>query len=233
MDVLAIVHGPNVGAGVFADAVRKRGDRLLEWVPSSGVTLPAADAVLVFGGAMNVDEETEHPWLRVELDVLRRVLDARTPVLGVCLGAQLLAQAAGARVGPAREPEVGWLPVELNASASDDPLFASVPKRFEAFQWHYYAFDVPAGATELASSAVCSQAFRLDGSAWGIQFHPEVTHDQVQSWLDEKDDVNVDWAAFEAETERRIDDWNEFGRDLCTAFLDAVSPQKGSDPQGV
>ena len=219
MDVVAIVHGPNVGAGVFADAVRERGDRLLEWIPSTNEELPSADAVLVFGGAMHVDQEAEHPWLRREVDVLRGLLDEQVPILGVCLGAQLLAQAAGARVGPARAPEVGWLPVELTRDAGDDPLFRSVPARFEAFQWHHYAFEVPAGATELARSAVCSQAFRLDGNAWAVQFHPEVTHEQVQSWLDEKDDVDVDWTAFAAETESRIEAWNDFGRKLCASFL--------------
>jgi GMP synthase (glutamine-hydrolysing) len=219
MEVLAIVHGPNVGAGVFADAVSAKGDRLVEWIPSSGDAPTNADAVLVFGGAMHVDHVDEHPWLRTELDVLRGLLESGTPVLGVCLGAQLLAQAAGAHVGPARTPEIGWLPVELTARASDDPLFASLPQRFDAFQWHHYAFDVPPGAKELARSAVCSQAFRLDGNAWGVQFHPEVTHAQVRSWLDEKDDVDLDWEAFAAETELRIDEWNHFGRKLCGAFL--------------
>jgi GMP synthase (glutamine-hydrolysing) len=231
MDVLAIVHGPNVGAGVFADAVRRRGDRLLEWVPSSSADPQRPDAVLVFGGAMHVDQEAEHPWLRVEVDVLRRLLDAGTPVLGVCLGAQLLAQAAGAQVGPAPEPEIGWLPVELTADAREDPVFGSVPERFDAFQWHHYAFDVPAGATELARSTVCSQAFRLDGNAWGVQFHPEVTLEQVESWLDEKDDVDIDWDALAAETERRIDQWNEFGRDLCTTFLEAIVPRARVRPE--
>ncbi len=222
MDVLAIVHGPNVGAGVFGDAVRARGDRLLEWIPASGSEVPQADAVLVFGGAMHVDHVDEHPWLRHEVEALRRVLDSRTPVLGVCLGAQLLAQAAGAHVGPAAAPEIGWLPLELTAQASDDPLFSSAPVRFDAFQWHHYAFDVPSGATELARSAVCAQAFRLDGSAWAVQFHPEVTHAQVQSWLEEKDDVDLDWEELAAETERRIDAWNDFGRNLCAAFLENI-----------
>jgi GMP synthase (glutamine-hydrolysing) len=219
MDVLAIVHGPNVGAGVFADAVRARGDRVVEWIPLSGDDVPHADAVLVFGGAMHVDQGDQHPWLRVEVDVLRRFLDAGTPVLGVCLGAQLIAQAAGADVGPARTPEIGWLPVELTAQAMDDPVFDSVPERFDAFQWHHYAFEVPSGATELARSTVCSQAYRLDGNAWGVQFHPEVTREQVHSWLEEKDDADVDWDAFAAETDRRIGGWNTFGRKLCDAFL--------------
>lgn len=223
MDVLAIVHGPNVGASVFGDAARARGDRLVEWFPTVDDDIPRGDAVLVFGGAMHVDQEAEHPWMRVEVEALRRFLDARTPVMGVCLGAQLLAQAAGAHVGPARTPEIGWVPVELTAPASDDPVFGSLPKRFDTFQWHHYAFDVPPGAAELARSAVCSQAFRLDGTTWGVQFHPEVTHGQVQSWLEEKDDVDVDWDALAAETEHRIADWNAFGRELCTAFLDAVT----------
>jgi GMP synthase (glutamine-hydrolysing) len=222
MDVLAIVHGPNVGAGVFGDAVRAHGDKLVEWFPTFDDDIPTADAVLVFGGAMHVDQEAEHPWLRIEVEALRRFLDAGRPVMGVCLGAQLLAQAAGAHVGPARAPEIGWLPVDLTGSASNDPLFGGLPKRFDAFQWHHYAFDVPPGATELARSAVCSQAFRLDGNTWAVQFHPEVTHAQVQSWLEEKDDVDVEWDALAAETERRIDEWNVFGRELCTAFLDAV-----------
>jgi GMP synthase-like glutamine amidotransferase len=220
MDVLAIVHGPNVGAGVFADAVRARGDRLAHWIPASNSDVPRADAVLVFGGSMHVDHVDEHPWLRAEVDVLRRFLDAGPPVLGVCLGAQLLGQAAGAHVGPATAPEIGWLPVELTDRADDDPLFASLPQRFDAFQWHHYAFDLPAGATELARSAVCSQAYRLDGNAWAVQFHPEVTHAQVRSWLDEKDDVDVDWDALAAETKQRIDAWNEFGRRLCASFLE-------------
>ncbi len=227
MDVLAIVHGPNVGAGVFAEAVHARRDRLLQWIPATGEEPPRADAVLVFGGAMHVDQEDEHPWLRTELEVLRRLLELRTPLLGVCLGAQLVAQAAGAHVGPARNPEIGWLPVELTDGSANDSLFQSVPQRFDAFQWHHYAFDVPRGAVELARSEVCSQAFRLGDNAWGVQFHPEVTREQVHSWFEEKDDVDVDWNAFAAETDRRIEAWNAFGRDLCGAFLATVVPKEG------
>jgi GMP synthase-like glutamine amidotransferase len=224
MDVLAIVHGPNVGAGVFDDVVRTRGDRLLEWIPEMTGDVAKADAVIVLGGAMHVDHVKEHPWLRTEVDALRCFIDSDTPTLGVCLGAQLLAQAAGAHVGPSPAPEVGWLQVELTPEAPDDPVFESVPRHFDAFQWHHYAFDVPTGATELARSDVCSQAFRLGGSAWAVQFHPEVTHEQVRSWIDEKDDVAVDWDALAAETEQRIDEWNQFGRDLCAAFLDVAAP---------
>ena len=112
MDVLAVIHGETVRAGVFADAVEARGHRLEEWSLAWGTSLPrpldAYGAVLVFGGAMHADQEGYHPWLREENLFLQRLLDIRKPALGVCLGAQLLAKAAGAPVGPASEPEIGW-----------------------------------------------------------------------------------------------------------------------------
>jgi GMP synthase-like glutamine amidotransferase len=224
MNVLSIVHGPNVGAEVFADAVRTGGHAHLEWSPQSGMVprLEEAGAVLVFGGSMHVDQEDEHPWLRVEDDLLRRALDAGTPVLGICLGAQLLAKAAGAWVGPAAQPEIGWYPVELTDAAADDSVFSRLPRRFDAFQWHYYAFDVPPGALELARNDACPQAFRVGDRAWGVQFHPEVTLDQVRSWIDDKENVPVDWRALAQETEQHIVEWNELGRTLCGAFLEAA-----------
>jgi GMP synthase (glutamine-hydrolysing) len=95
-----------------------------------------------------------------------------------------------------------------------------LPARFPAFQWHYYAFEVPHGARELARSPVCPQAFRLGESAWGVQFHPEVTREIVASWIAESaGDAPPDLAA---QTDERIDGWVRLGRDLCGAFLDAA-----------
>jgi GMP synthase-like glutamine amidotransferase len=225
MDVLALVHGPLVGPGVFADAVAGRSHRLLEWSPATAPAPPepleSYGAVIVFGGAMHVDQEASHPWLRDEDALLRRMLEAGTPVLGVCLGAQLVAKAAGARVAPAREFEVGWHRVELTAEAADDPVVGRLPREFEAFQWHHYAFDLPDGSEELATSRVCSQAFRLGERAWAVQFHPEVTLAQVRRWLAEKEEVPVDRNALLRETEARIGRWNELGRTLCGAFVEA------------
>jgi len=227
MDVLAVIHGESVRAGVFGDVVRERGHGLEEWSLAWGTPparpIDAYGAVLVFGGAMHADQVGNHPWLREENLFLQKLLDEHKPVLGVCLGAQLLAQAAHAPVGPAREYEIGWFPVELTGAAGDDPVLGRLPQRFDAFQWHYYEHGVPAGGVELARNDVCTQAFRLGDSAWGVQFHPEVTLGQVEKWIEEEGaELPVDAAALLEETRRRIAGWNELGRELCAGFVEAA-----------
>jgi GMP synthase (glutamine-hydrolysing) len=223
MDVLAVIHGEKVRAGVFGDAVAARGHRLEEWSLGWGTPMPrpldAYGAVLVFGGAMHADQEGHHPWLREENFFLQRLLDLRKPVLGICLGSQLLAKAAHAHVGPAREPEIGWYQVELAEDAADDPVLGGMPQRFDAFQWHYYAHGLPAGAVELARNELCTQAFRLGDSAWGVQFHPEVTLAQVESWMQDDEPVPADLLE---QTRALIGGWNELGKTLCDAFVDVA-----------
>ena len=222
MRVLALTHGDNVGPGVFEDAIRSGGHELVEWqVPSRGAPADGADAVIVLGGSMHPDEEERHGWLAPELRYLERELERGTPLLGVCLGSQLIARAAGAEVFRAAEPEIGWLPVERTDAAVADAVGRALPERFEAFQWHHYTHGVPAGAVELARSRLCTQAFRL-GSAWGVQFHPEVRQAQVEAWLAEDPDDVPEPHAFLAATRERITAWNELGRRLCAAFLSAA-----------
>jgi GMP synthase (glutamine-hydrolysing) len=226
MDFLAVIHGESVRSGVFGDVVRERGHGLEEWSLAWDKPLPrpldAYGAVLVFGGAMHADQDDHHPWLREEDMFLQRLLDGHMPVLGICLGAQLLAKAAHAPVYPVEEAEVGWFEVELTAAGTEDPVLGRLPQTFDAFQWHYYAHDVPAGAVELARNRVCTQAFRLGDSAWGVQFHPEVTLHQVQSWIHEEKGLPVDPGALLAETTERIDEWNTLGRELCAGFVDVA-----------
>jgi GMP synthase (glutamine-hydrolysing) len=224
VNVLAVVHGSDVPAGSFGDVVAERGHRLETWVPADAATPPpidAYDAVMVFGGAMHVDQEAHHPWLREEEQYVHALLDRRVPLLGVCLGAQMVAKAAGARVGPADEPEIGWCDVDRKM---DDPVLGILPARFPAFQWHFYAFDVPSGAAELARSRVCPQAFRLGERAWAVQFHPEVTREIVARWAGEApDEVPGGAEALLTETDERIDEWTRLGRGLCGAFLEAAA----------
>ena len=226
MEVLAVIHGESVRSGVFGDVIRERGHGLEEWSLAWGTPPPrpldAYGAVLVFGGAMHADQDNHHPWLREENLFLQRLLDLHIPLLGICLGAQLLAKAAHAPVMPAQEFEIGWFDVELTESGGRDPLLGRMPQTFDAFQWHYYEHGLPAGAVELARNALCTQAFRLGEDAWGVQFHPEVTLAQIESWIGEEDDLPVDAAALLAETRERIGVWNELGRGLCTGFVEAA-----------
>lgn len=223
MRVLAITHGPSVGPGVFDDAVRAAGHELVEHqLPVAGaLDNREADAIVVLGGSMHPDEEERHGWLRPELRYLDEQLERGTPMLGVCLGSQLIARAAGARVFRADEPEIGWLPVEVTAAGASDAVGSSLPSRFDAFQWHHYTHELPDRAVELARSEICLQAYRL-GNAWGVQFHPEVRAEQVESWLAEDPDDVADPAALREATRERIEDWNGLGRRLCAAFLNAI-----------
>lgn len=224
MDVLSIVHPGDAGSELFGPLVRELGHRFDERSFAEG-TPPAPDtydAVLVFGGSMHVDQEEQHPWLCGEAKWLHGLLEGPTPTLGVCLGSQLLAQAAGAWVGPLPVPEIGWSDVELTDAGSADPVLSALPPRFEALQWHHYAHELPQGAVALAHSAASLQGFRLGDTCWGVQFHPEVTEPQVERWIADKSDLPADPERLRAETRERIGGWNELGRRLCRSFLAAA-----------
>ncbi len=155
MRVLCLTHEHDGPAGLFADVVRERGDELLEWNVSQGPPpeVPESfDALVVFGGSMHVDQEDRHPWLTSQHDLMRAALDRGQPLMGVCLGGQLLARVAGAHVGPASRPEIGWFEIELTPEGASDPVVGALPERFEAFEWHSYAFDVPPGGVLLAET---------------------------------------------------------------------------------
>ena len=175
MRILSITHGPTVPGGVFDDVVEAAGHELERWVvPFGGLPQPVSsyDALMVFGGSMHPDQNEQFGWLEREAEVLARALVEGVPVLGVCLGAQMLARAAGAWVGPAPEPEVGWFDIELTAAGLSDPVLGVLAPRTEAFQWHLYTFGIPDGGTELARSKVCTQAFRAARAPGGSSSTP-------------------------------------------------------------
>jgi GMP synthase (glutamine-hydrolysing) len=225
--VLSVIHGTDARTELFGPVVEEAGHELDEWSFGWGTPPPrpldAYDSVLVFGGAMHADHDEHHPWLREETTWLQQLLDRRTPVLGVCLGVQLIARAAGAWVGPlAGGPEIGWYPVELTEAGVADPVLGVLPASFEALQWHHYTYELPVGAVELARSRACTQAFRLGDACWGVQFHPEVTAAQVESWIVDASDPPPDPERVRADTPARIGHWNELGRRLCGAFLETA-----------
>lgn len=142
------------------------------------------DVLVVMGGPMSVNDETEFPWLVTEKRYVRAAIQAGKPVLGVCLGAQLIASVLGARVFPNKLREIGWFPVRAAEVAESDGLFA-FPEQIEVFHWHGETFDIPDGAVLLASSKACrNQAFQYGSKVLGLQFHLETTPESARSIVD-------------------------------------------------
>jgi GMP synthase-like glutamine amidotransferase len=233
MRVLAIVHDADAGPGVFAAAVAARGDRLDAWELPGGVPAPndprGYDAVITLGAAAHPDQDAAHPWLASERALLGELLARGTPLLAVCLGAQLLAQAGGAATRMAQHPEVGWYPVAVTPAGAEDPLLGPLAPEFEALEWHSYECSLPAGAVALAHSERCLQAFRAGAVAWGIQFHAEVTLDDLVAWIDherspeEHQRLTFDPADLRTRTHAQMAQWNRLGRALCERFLDTAA----------
>jgi len=154
--------------------------------PYRGERLPEPEqvsALIVMGGAMGANDDRNHPFLQAVKQLIRQVVAAEIPYLGICLGGQLLAAALGGTVVSGRWQELGLLAVNLTVEGKADQLFRGVGEQFSTFQWHHDSFDLPPGGILLASSTACPhQAFRVGDSAWGFQFHPEVSGEIIRAW---------------------------------------------------
>jgi GMP synthase (glutamine-hydrolysing) len=186
--VLAIRHVHFEDLGVFARVLAGRGwdiayreagiDDLAALDPV------AADLLVVLGGPIGAYEDHLYPFLRGELRLLERRLAAGRPTLGICLGAQLMAKALGARVYPGPAKEIGWSPLKLTAAGERSPLQFIGPAETAVLHWHGDTFDLPAGATLLASTPQCAhQAFAVGKNILGLQFHAEVDGAGIEQWL--------------------------------------------------
>lgn len=153
----------------------------------AGESLPAVseiDLLVVMGGPMSANDDARHPWIAGERRFIREAIDEGKAVLGVCLGAQLIARAMGARVYANREREIGWLPIEGLSGTGTGPAWARAGIETTVFHWHGDTFDLPPGAVHLARSAGCgNQAFRIGDRVMGLQFHLEVTPAAMQGML--------------------------------------------------
>jgi GMP synthase (glutamine-hydrolysing) len=206
--ILAIEQDPTLpGLGLLGRAVRSRGLPLVSahaWEGDlDGLRASDFGGIVPLGGSMHAWDEDRLPYLARERELLREAVDEGVPVLGICLGGQLLARALGAEVRPADNPETGWLTVEATPEAADDRLLAHLRAPVGVYQWHLDVFELPAGAVRLARSALSpNQAFRYGERAWGLQFHPEVDFPLYAGWIqnyaDALEHMGLDADALEA-----------------------------------
>lgn len=200
---LVLQHEENEGAGLLASSLEREGFQVSARLRQVGPGDEDVPLLVVMGGPQAAYRPSEHPFLLDELRLLRARLDRGLPSLGICLGAQLLAAAAGARVFPGeRGVELGPLPVHCTAEAAKDEVFSALPPLFHALHWHGDTWDPVPGAALLASTdRYPQQAFRV-GRSYGVQFHPELTGSMLLEWADaapeELRQAGVERAALEA-----------------------------------
>ncbi len=190
-EIVVFQHDPFEDLGFFAEILerQKAPYRVIRLFHGE---MPAEDwerlrALIILGGPMSAHEEADYPFLRWEKTIIRAAMDENVPILGVCLGAQLIAVALGTSVFHGRVREIGWSPISITPHGQVDSLLGYLPENATVFQWHRDGFDLPSGAIRLASSAHYeNQAFRLGKNIYGLQFHLEVTPQMIERWIEER-----------------------------------------------
>lgn len=195
MKIIVIMHVESEGPGSLGAFLESAGAKIVAVRMYAGDHLPSDlsgfDAVVSMGGPMNVYEEDEHPFLKEETAFLKQAVEADLPALGICLGAQMIAKAAGARVTKSPNKEVGWSQVTLTDGGMADTAFKGLPAAFDVLQWHGDMFHIPTNGFLLASSKYCPhQAFRCR-NALGLQFHLEVTEKILSDWFADSQEVKL------------------------------------------
>jgi GMP synthase (glutamine-hydrolysing) len=193
MTVLIIMHVESEGPGTLGAFLEKSGGAVRLARVYAGEPLPedidGLQAIISMGGPMNVYEEQEFPFLKDETILLRKAIAASLPVLGICLGAQMIAKASGARVVRSPKEEVGWGKVSLTDAGRSDLLFSGLPAVLDVLQWHGDMFEIPEAGALIATGDDCPhQAFRYR-NAFGLQFHVEVTREILADWFKDLPDL--------------------------------------------
>ncbi len=187
--ILVLQHVAHEPLGTLHALLRTAGFRIryvnYSREPTAIVDMHRYDGLIVLGGPMGVYQTELHPHLHAEIALVTQAIAQEKPVLGICLGAQIIAHALGASVTPLPVQEIGWYEVTVTDAGRSDPMLAELSPHEPIFQWHGDGFELPDGAVQLARSALCpQQAFRYGPRVYALQFHLEVDADMVERWLD-------------------------------------------------
>jgi len=193
--IYVLKHIDIEGPGTLEDFLKADGKeyKVLDLYDNASCLKGLSDVscVVSLGGPMNVYEDDKYPFIAEEVLFIKKMIEEKKPILGICLGAQLIARACGAAVRKADKKEMGWFKASLTVDGAKDALFKSIEKEFDVFQWHEDTFDIPEGASLIAVSETCrNQAFRIGESVYGLQFHIEMGKELLQSWINEYIDIN-------------------------------------------
>ncbi len=241
--LLVIEHVPHERLGAFEPAFAAAGASLRPlrvFEPGARWSLEGVDGVVSMGGPMSAYQEKQHPWIVQELALLQQAVKAKLPVLGVCLGAQMLAQALGAQVHAAPVKEIGWYPLMREPGADGDPLMAAFGQTETVFQWHGDAFQTPKGAVRLASSPLCpEQGFRYGTNAYGLQFHLEVTEAMIRAWMMQPGNRKelaalagqIDPMAIRRQSPQHLERLGELARHVAGAFVRLIAKRSAKGGQ--
>jgi GMP synthase-like glutamine amidotransferase len=187
------------------------------------------DAIIILGGPMNVYEEDKYPFLKDEDKLIKEAIKKDIPTLGICLGAQLIAKAAGAKVTKNKVKEIGWYKVNLTDAGKNDHVFRGISDSFDVFQWHGDTFGIPENGTLLATAELCTnQALKVGKNIYGLQFHVEVTEDMIYKWIDSYDEELeslkgiIDVEKIRRDTKAKFSSYKDRALTFCKTFLKAI-----------
>jgi GMP synthase (glutamine-hydrolysing) len=229
MSILVLRHTPGNSLGILEDELTSRGlpYQYLDVfrLCSDPIPLPKnTRGLIALGGPQHVYEPHRAAFLVPELHLLHQAVLAGLPVFGICLGAQLLAKSMGGEARKAPQKEIGWIPLELSDAGRQDPVLSALDEGVPQFQWHEDTYAMPPEATFLAASATCpQQAFKLNERVYGVQFHPEVTPETIDQWLDASGSLSEEQKTrIRQETSEGYDAWSRVSRELFARYCQKV-----------
>ena len=227
MRILVVQHDRDDPAGVVGERLVARGATLVPTLPFQGDAFPdgpeAHDGLVLMGGAMSAADDAGFPYYSRLHRMVRRFHDAGRPILGICLGSQIIARSFGKPVYRNKVTEIGFCPVRLTEAGQADPIFAGLGAAIRPMQWHEHTFDLPDEATRLAENDDClNQAYRIGRSTYAVQFHPEVDRGMVRTWAKTAGADEKTTTRLEAEMGTHLAAAEHLGRTIGDRWFDLV-----------